>query len=268
MMDYAGKFGLEFNPFVKNSKEILVETAEYKEVSFRLNYLVKTKGFGVLTGSAGQGKTTSLRNFAAGLNPSLYKVIYVSLSTLTVMEFYRNLTIELGLTPAYRKSDNFRLIQGEINRLALEKKITPVILLDEASYIGTGILNDLKIIFNFELDSRDRAAIVLAGLPQLNHTLRLGIHEPLRQRLLMNYHLEGLNKDEGRDYISQKLKGAGSSGAVFDENAIEAILNAANGTPRVINKLCSASLLIAGSDKRNIVDADCVMRAVSDSELG
>jgi ABC-type sugar transport system ATPase subunit len=59
MMDYAGRFGLEFNPFIKNSKEILVETGEYKEVSFRLNYLVKTKGFGVLTGSAGQGKTTS-----------------------------------------------------------------------------------------------------------------------------------------------------------------------------------------------------------------
>ena len=84
-MDYTARYGLEFNPFLKNSKEVLVETQEYKEVQFRLKYLLSTKGFGLLTGSAGKGKTTALRSFASSLNPSLYKVIYSSLSTLTVM---------------------------------------------------------------------------------------------------------------------------------------------------------------------------------------
>ena len=162
-------------------------------------------------------------------NPSLYKVIYTSLSTLTVMEFYRNLVAELGGVPAFRKPDNFRLIQGEITRLALEKRQTPVIIIDEANYINTAVLNDLKILFNFDMDSRDRAVILLAGLPQLNNTLRLGIHEPLRQRIVMNYNMDALSKEEGRDYITAKLKGAGCSQTVFDENAIEAILNAANG---------------------------------------
>lgn len=86
-MDYTARYGLEFNPFLKNSKEVLVETQEYKEVQFRLKYLLSTKGFGILTGSAGKGKTTSIRSWAASLNPSLYKVIYSSLSTLTVMDF-------------------------------------------------------------------------------------------------------------------------------------------------------------------------------------
>ena len=95
-MDYTARYGLEFNPFLKNSKEVLVQTQEYKETQFRLNYLLSTKGFGILTGSAGKGKTTSLRNWAATLNPSLYKVVYSSLSTLTVMEFYRSLASELG----------------------------------------------------------------------------------------------------------------------------------------------------------------------------
>ena len=58
-MDYTARYGLEFNPFLKNSKEVLVETQEYKEVLFRLNYLLTTKGFGLLTGSAGRGKTTA-----------------------------------------------------------------------------------------------------------------------------------------------------------------------------------------------------------------
>ena len=82
-MDYIARFGLEFNPFLKNSKDIIVENEEFKEVRFRLNYLAETKGFGVLTGSPGLGKTTALRTFADSLNPSKYKVIYTSLSTLT-----------------------------------------------------------------------------------------------------------------------------------------------------------------------------------------
>lgn len=267
-MVYTARYGLEFNPFLKNSKEILVNTKENKEIIFRLDYLAKTKGFGILTGSAGRGKTTAIRNWSSSLNPSLYKVIYSSLSTLTVNDFYRNLAEELGVQPSFRKPDNFRVIQYEISRLALEKKKTPVIIIDEANYINNAILNDLKILFNFEMDSRDRAAILLVGLPQLNSTLRLGIHEPLRQRIVMNYNLDGLTKEEGRLYISEKLKGAGCNQPVFEENAIEAILNAADGTPRIINKLCNSSLLVGDSNQANLIDADIVMQAINDCELG
>ena len=65
-MDYTARYGLEFNPFLKNSKEVLVETQEYKEVLFRLNYLLTTKGFGLLTGSAGRGRPGGAVDFAAG----------------------------------------------------------------------------------------------------------------------------------------------------------------------------------------------------------
>ena len=198
-MDYFTKYGLEFNPFIKNSKEILIDTTEYKETLFRLDYLAKTKGFGILTGSAGRGKTTAVRSWTASLNPSLYKVVYSSLSTLTPNDFYRNLVKELGNEPAYKKPDNFRIIQDEITRLAIEKRKTSVIIIDEANYINNTILNDLKILFNFEMDSRDRAAILLAGLPKLNSTLTLQIHEPLRQRIVMNYNLEGLTKEERKN---------------------------------------------------------------------
>ena len=266
-MNYIARYGLEFNPFLKNSKEILVDTKEYKETLFRLDYLVKTKGFGLLTGSPGRGKTTAIRNWAANLNPSLYKVIYSSFSTLTPNDFYRNLVAELGAQPSFRKPDNFRIIQDEISRLSLEKRKTPVIIIDEANYINGAILNDLKILFNFEMDSRDRAAILLAGLPSLNSTLRLGIHEPLRQRIVMNYDLGGLTKEEGRTYVLDKLKGAGCSQPIFEENALEAILNAADGTPRVINKFCNASLLIVESNKASTINTDIVMQAINDTEL-
>ena len=267
-MDYFTRYGMEFNPFIKNSKEILVNTSEYKETFFRLNYLAKTKGFGLITGSPGRGKTTALRSWAASLNPSLYKVVYSSLSTLTANDFYRNLVTEFGVDPACKKPDNFRIIQEEISRLALEKRKTPIIIIDEANYINNAILNDLKILFNFEMDSRDRAVIILAGLPKLNSTLSLGIHEPLRQRIVMNYNLDGISKEEGRTYISEKLKGAGCNQTVFDDAAIEAILNAADGTPRMINKYCNACLLIGDSAKADIITADITMQAINDCELG
>ena len=143
-----------------------------------------------------------------------------------------------------------------------------MIIIDEANYINNTILNDLKILFNFEMDSRDRAAVLLAGLPNLNSTLNLGIHEPLRQRIVMNYNLDGITKDEGRYYISEKLKGAGCNQTIFEDGAIEAILNAADGTPRLINKYCNSCILLGDSCKADIITADIVMQAVNDCELG
>jgi type II secretory pathway predicted ATPase ExeA len=267
-MEYFTRYGLEFNPFIKNSKDIIVDTAEHREAIFRLNYLAKTKGFGLLTGSPGRGKTTILRHWSKALNPSLYKVIYSSLSTLTPNDFYRNLVTEFGEQPAFKKPNNFKIIQEAVTRLSVEKRKTPVIIIDEANYINNAILNDLKILFNFEMDSRDRAVILLAGLPNLNSTLSMGIHEPLRQRIVMNYNLDGITKEEGRSYISDKLKGAGCNQNIFDDAAIEAILNAADGTPRLINKYCNASLLIGDSNKADLITTDIVMQAVNDCLLG
>ena len=267
-MDYFTRYGLEFNPFIKNSKEILVHTTEYKETLFRLDYLAKTKGFGILTGSPGRGKTTAIRTWSSTLNPSLYKVVYSSLSTLTPNDFYRNLVKELGSEPAFKKPDNFRIIQEEITRLSLEKRKTPIIIIDEANYINNAILNDLITLFNFEMDSSDRAAILLAGLPKLNSTLQLQIHEPLKQRIVMNYNLEGLSKEEGKTYISEKLIGAGCNQTIFEEAAVEAILNAADGTPRLINKYCNMSMLLGDTHKANLITTDIVMQAMNDCELG
>lgn len=268
MMDYYSRFGMDENPFLKNSKEILFEATEFKEAQARLKLLETTRGFGLLTGSAGKGKTTAIRVWTRSLNPSLFKVIYSSLSTLTVTEFYRNLASGLGLVPCYRKPDNFRMIQDEITRYAVEKRITPIIVIDEANHIGNAILNDLKILFNFEMDSRDRAIVLLAGLPQLNNTLNLTIHEPLRQRITMNYNMEGLTKAESRLYIQEKLSAVHCSRQIFDDNALEALANAANGVPRQLNKLCNSCLIIASSRNIDHVDSDIVMQAISDSQLG
>lgn len=267
MLDYISRYSMDFNPFIKHTHDIVMETADYKELELRLDYLLNNKGFGMITGGPGRGKTTAVRNYVKHINQSLYKVTYTSLSTLTVSEFYKHLATELGLEVMHKKHDNFRNIQTEINRCALEKRITPVIIIDEANYITNGVLNDLKMLFNFEMDSRDRAVVLLVGLPQLNNTLRLSSNEPLRQRITMNFNIDSLTKDESNAYIKSKLSGAKCTMEVFNPNALEAIANAANGIPRIINKICNTCLMIAHSKQADFIDADIVMAAVNDIEL-
>jgi type II secretory pathway predicted ATPase ExeA len=266
-MNYYARYGLEWNPFLKNSKEVIIESNDYKEAMVRLDYLKEAKGFGLITGGPGKGKTTIIRNWINSLNKSLYKVVYISISTLTVLEFYRQLAIELGIESYHKKNQNYNAIQEFINRLVIEKRITPVIVIDEANYISSSILNDLKMLFNFEVDSKDRAIILLVGLPQINNTLRLNSHEPLRQRIIVNYQLEGLNKQEARDYILNKLSTAGCKQEVFEANALEAIINSAGGVSRIINKICDNCLLIANSLNSNTISTDIVIKAVDNIEL-
>lgn len=92
-------------------------------------------------------------------------------------------------------------------------------------------------------------------------------HEPLRQRIIMNYNLDGLTKEEGREYIETKLNGAGCVQPVFEEGAVEAVLNAADGTARMISKLCNASLVIGHSKNVNLISAETVMQAINNSAI-
>lgn len=267
-LNYYGRFDLIFDPFLKNSKFSYFESKDSKEALLRLKFLQQAKGFAVMTGNPGCGKTTCIREWCKNLPGSLYKVCYSSLSTLTVHDFYRELASNLGGQPAFRKTDNFHIIQNEIIQLASNKRITPVIIIDEANHLGPSVLTDLKILFNFEMDSKDRAIILLAGNQQLNYSLKLSVHESIRQRIIMNYHMSGLTEKECAAYIQHRLKDGSCRMQIFDDQAANAIVSASNGIPRMLNKICSRCLLIADAQKRNTVNLEVAMSAINDCELG
>jgi len=185
-MNYWSRYGLEYDPFIKNKRnENIVKTTGYQEIQSRLKILQNIKGFGLLTGAPGTGKTTAIREWVKDMNPSQYKVIYIPMSSVTTMEFYKNMALNFDLEPSFRKINNYINIQTQINYLVLEKHITPIIILDEADSLNSSILADLKILFNFEKDSQDRAIILLSGLPMLNTILNRVANEPLKQRLII-----------------------------------------------------------------------------------
>ncbi len=268
MLDnYTMRFGLEYNPFLKGNKGYFIPTSDSKEMNFKLNYLLKIKGIGVFTGESGKGKTTTIRNFVEQLNKTLYKVFYISLSTVTVQQFYRLLASELGLESKHQKYQNFKLIQEGIITYSDIKKITPVIIIDEANYLSSSVLNDFKMLFNFQMDSSDKAVVILCGLPKLNSILSLAIHEPFRQRIVINYHLDGLTKEETRLYVETKLQKAGGSPSILDEGSFEALSNASNGTPREIDKMMNFALLIADQNKSNIITREIMEQAIGECSL-
>lgn len=263
-MNYTSRYGLEFNPFIKNSKELLIVNKNYEEAKIRLDYLLQTKGLGLITGGPGCGKTTIIRNWTKELNTAAYKVIYLPLSTLTVMESYRQLAIGLNLEPKYKKHQNFQDIQSAIRRLNIEKKITPIIIFDEANYMSSSFLNDLKILFNFDMDSKDLAVVLLIGQPVIINTLSLKANEAIKQRIITSYNVEALSMEESVKYITSKIKEAGASEQIFTEQAIRAIASYSSCIPRIISRVCDTSLMIGNKLNKNIIDEDVTLMAINE----
>lgn len=259
---YETYFGMKCNPFNKEIKlDNTFETQDFKEMQGRLKYLIKTKGIGLFTGTSGLGKTYSIKYFCKKLNTSLYKVAYLTLSTVTVIDFYKSFCIELGIEPKSRKIDMFKQIQERIKSLVKDRKITPVIILEEAQYLRTDILNDLKMLLNFEMDSKEMLVMIIIGQPILNDILARNVHEALAQRIVVNYTFNGICEQEVKEYIQTRLSIAGINENIFEDAALKAISSNCNGSVRKLNSLIKNCLLICCNNNENIITANTVMMA-------
>jgi type II secretory pathway predicted ATPase ExeA len=266
---FTQHFGLKMNPFTKEiSSGDLFMGQDQKELEARFNYIKSARGMFLLTAEAGLGKTTALRRFCDNLNPGLYKPCYYALSTVTVMDFYRGIILRLGGEPFHKKIDMFEQLQQLILGSYHDKRITPVIIIDEAQSLSNGVLEDLRILFNFKMDSENPFILIIAGQPPLRHRLQLGVNQALKQRIASKYHMQGLNREELDDYVTSRLKFAGALNTnIFTPVSLDAIHTISKGTPRVINKLITDSLIAAYARKSDAVDDEIVYQAHQDGEI-
>ena len=164
---YTDYYGLSFNPFDKQmvKEKDAFESEDFREMTARLEYLKEIRGIGVFTASPGMGKTFALRCFSKKLNPNLYQCAYLCLSTVSVQEFYRQLCEALGLESGFGKSQMFKSIQERLYYLYKEKRQPFICILDEAQYLNSSILRDLKMLMNQKYDSVNCFSLILCGEP-------------------------------------------------------------------------------------------------------
>lgn len=256
---------MEYNPFCKeiNIKK-LFKTEDFNEAQKRLEFLQNTKGIGLFTGNPGCGKTYAVKYYLENLNKGLHKIIYLPLSTISILDFYESLAISLGLETYRSKAKMFFNIQSQIKNLVNDQKKNLIIAIDEAQLLREDILTDLKMIFNFNMDSSNMVTLILIGLPAINHTLSKKIYEDLSQRIVMKYDFIGINEKDIRLYIEDRLKLVKAKSSIFEENSYVAIANSCDGSLRKLNLIIERALTIGALEKAEMISTEIVMKAVSD----
>jgi type II secretory pathway predicted ATPase ExeA len=262
-------YGFSFNPFDKHflSEKDAFISNDHQETLARLNYLKDTRGVGLFTASAGMGKSFALRCFAKSLNPALYQVAYICLSTLSITEFYQQLCHVLRIDSCSRKNRMFRDIQSRVYSLIKEKRSPLILIIDESQELSAPILKDLKMIMNHNFDSFNCFSLVLAGEPHLRHTLQKPIHEALRQRITVHYNYEGLKPTETAAYISHKFRLAGAAENILGEGVLAAISGYASGKARLIDALMIEALTLGAQMECKVISTDIIMAATNNLAL-
>jgi type II secretory pathway predicted ATPase ExeA len=260
---YRAHFGFTRHPFAKDiAPEDLFGSAAAKELEARLNHLIDLRGIGLVTGESGSGKTTLCRKVASALHSGLYRVFYVPNSTGNVMDLYKSISWELGLPVERSRAALYRAIRGEVTRLCLESHVRPVLIVDEAHHLRSDVLEDLRLLTNYEMDSQSRLCLVLAGHPELRRRLGMAVHEALSQRIIVRHHVLGLLPDELGAYLAHLLRRAGTELPLFEPAAVHAIHQATSGLPRKVNLLAHHALTAAALARAKVVTAEHVQAAM------
>ena len=263
-------YGLAYNPFDKHFLKVkdVFESNDYRQMTDRLNFLKDVNGIGVFTASPGMGKSFVLRCFHQSLNKNLHQMRYICLSTVSVAEFYKQLSEELGLDAKGGKTVMFKAIQERIFYLFKEKRCPMIMAIDEAQYLNASILNDLKMLMNYQFDSLNCFTLILLGEPRLNFTLEKPVNEALRQRVTVHYNFAGLSPGEITGYINHKIALAGGSKSILGQDALSAVAGFCSGNPRIIDNLMSDALMLGEQLGKQVIDGEVIMAAANAQALG
>ncbi len=265
---YLSHFGLRNYPFEKTLRsDELLDTEAQAEARTRIRHLIELRGIGLLTGESGVGKTALCRQVADSLHEGLHQLRYVSFSTGNVRDTCNAIATAFGLAESQSRATLCRALRTEMSRLVAETGKLPVLIFDEAHHLGNDVLAEFKMLTNYRMDSGNRLCLLLVGLTELRNRLRMAVHEPLAQRIVVNCHIPGLRHEEVGAYIEHRMRLAGADVPVFEPAAIEAVALASNRIPRQIDRLAHHALIAAAADRMRTVTDSHVNRAADEVVL-
>jgi len=270
---YKAFFKLTRNPFdLTPDPTCFVPTKRHNEALVALHYGIRRhKGFVVLTGEVGTGKTLLLRCLI-GLFKESKDVAYAYLfnGRLSPTEFLQYILADFGLPASGKNKSDLLFDLGQFLIARDSQKMTTVLIVDEAHLLSADLLEEIRLLSNLETDDDKLLQIILVGQPELDEKLdSVGLRQ-LKQRIAVRTHLRSLDADETNQYIRQRLQIAGGnsdSNPLFPEQTIAAVYRHSLGLPRLINTICENALIATYSRRLPSVPPEVIEDVAKDFRL-
>jgi len=267
---YKEFFGLRANPFnVNPDPRYLFLTRHTEEALACLTYGIQSrKGFVLLTGEVGTGKTTLINKLLEWLRLQQVATAFVFNSRMSVPQFLDYMMTDFGIPCESRSKSQIllRLYNWLLDRYRAGE--TAVLIVDEAQNLSDEVLEEIRMLTNLETFTEKLLQIVLVGQPELEQKLKQPQLRQLRQRLTLRAKTHPLSLEETKAYILQRLRIAGSNGQqVFDPEALQAVHRYSSGIPRVVNLVCEHCLVSAFVDQQKTIGVNVVETVARDFDL-
>ncbi len=266
---YTEYYGLVRSPFEMTPDPSFLFLGEaHREGLAMLEYGVMSgKGFVLLTGEVGTGKTTLLHALLGKLD-SQTKCAFIFNPRLEPLDFFRVLFEELGIEAKGGSKAEYLLQLNEFLIQRLEENQKTLLIVDEAQNLAPEMLEEIRLLSNLETPRSKLIQIMLVGQPELKQMLTRPDLRQLRQRITLRHHLRPFDVDETREYVDGRLGKAGYTGRrLFRRSAIRELHAVTGGTPRLINSVCDSALLMGYSRDKSVIDAGIVREVAADLEL-
>src|SRR5947209_4484529 len=268
---YKEFFGLRANPFNVNSDpRYLFLTRHTEEALACLTYGIQSrKGFVLLTGEVGTGKTTLVNKLLEWLRAQQVPTAFIFNSRMNVPQFLDYMMADFGIPCETRSKSQIliRLYTWLLERYRAGE--TAVLIVDEAQNLPDEVLEEIRMMTNLETFTEKLLQIVLVGQTELEQRLKHPNLRQLRQRLTLRAKTHPLTAEETKSYIHQRLRIAGSNGQqIFEPEALAAIHRYSGGIPRVVNLLCEHCLVSAFVDQQKTIGPGVVDAVARDFDLG
>jgi general secretion pathway protein A len=267
---YKEFFGLRANPFnVNPDPRYLFLTRHTEEALACLTYGIQSrKGFVLLTGEVGTGKTTLINKLLEWLRLQQVATAFIFNSRMNVPQFLDYMMADFGIPCDSRSKSQIlqRLYNWLLDRYRAGE--TAVLIVDEAQNLTDEVLEEIRMLTNLETFTEKLLQIVLVGQPELETKLKQPQLRQLRQRLTLRAKTHPLTIEETRAYVQQRLRIAGSDGRqIFDGEALSAVHKYSSGIPRVVNLLCEHCLVSAFVDQKATINEGIVDAVARDFDL-
>ncbi len=264
---FEGFYGFTETPFSRTIPTAkLYRGNDSDELIERLKYAARRQLFAVMTGDSGTGKTTTLRRFNDELQSSQFRVLYLSDSRMTPRTFYKGILEQLGFESKHYRGEAKRQLHKEIEIMKGVHGVMPVVIVDEAHLLDREMLEEIRFLLNFKMDSQSPMALILAGQSELWEKLKLQSYAAIRQRIDVQCAVGHMDRHQTTAYIRTHLAFAGCDKDIFTEAAVDDIFKFSSGISRLVNKACTSSLIYGAQNRKSIID-DRMVGLVVDYEL-